>query len=221
MGTDYTVQQGDCLSSIAEDYGFSDYQTIYLRPENAAFREKRPNPNVIFPGDVLYIPDREIKKYSRPTDRRHRFVLKRPKVLLRLCLKDDLHQPYKNAKYCLRVGFDQYQGATDGGGIVEHEIPAGASEGEITIFPRQDDPSDEGYTFSLTLGELDPVDETSGVDARLINLGFGPPDGPDSGFSDEDRTEALKAFQDRFGLDVTGEADEATRTKLRQLHDAE
>ena len=220
MGIHYQVQQGDCLCSIAEKWGFPDYESIYLDPGNAAFREKRPNPNIIFPGDILFIPDREAKEIPRPTDQRHRFVSKQAKVYLRLCLQDDLHQPYENTKYHLRVGGNHYRGITDGDGMVEQRIPAGASEGEITIFTSDSDPSDAGYTFALNLGYLDPIDETSGIDARLINLGFGPPHHDGHGLSEEERAEMLKSFQDRFGLEVNGEADHATRQKLSQLHDA-
>jgi N-acetylmuramoyl-L-alanine amidase len=216
----YRVRRGDCLSSIAKAYGFADYETIYQRPENADFRKNRPNPNIICPGDVLFIPDRETKDISKPTDQKHLFELKRPRVKLRLCLKDDLHQPYIGTTYHLRVGSDHWDGSTDGAGMVEQEIPADATEGEITIFPGAGNTTDEGYIFSLQLGDIDPVDEMSGVDARLINLGFGPADAGDT-LSAEDRTEALKAFQTKFGLNGTGELNDETKSKLRELHDGE
>ncbi len=214
------VQQGECLSSIAKAYGFADYQTIYQRPENADFREKRPNPNIIYPGDVLFIPDLETKEISKGTDQRHVFQVKQPHVRLRLCLKDDLHRPYKSTKYRLSVGLDQWEGSTDNVGMVDQEITPDATTGEITIFPLGSGKSDEGYTFSLQLGDLDPVEELSGVDARLINLGFGPVDA-EGDLSEEDRKAALQAFQDRFGLDATGDLTDETRNRLRELHDGE
>jgi Putative peptidoglycan binding domain len=221
MGLYYTAKQGDCLSSIAEEYGFVDYKSIYLAPENESFREKRPNPNIIFPGDILFIPDRTSTEFPRPTDQMHLFCLKREKVYLRICLEDDLQQPFRNKRYRLRVGHARFQGTTDARGMVEKRISPRDSEGEITVFPLENDPSDPGYTFQLNLGHIDPIDETSGVDARLINLGFGPPDHQDTGLSDEERSQALKAFQDRVGLDVNGQPDETTRRKLSQLHDGE
>src|SRR5215469_1542809 len=57
MSTYYSVCRGDCLSSISSQFGFDAYQAIYYHPENAAFRQKRPNPNVIYEGDVVFIPD--------------------------------------------------------------------------------------------------------------------------------------------------------------------
>lgn len=221
MGTYYTIQQGDCLNSLAKQHGFADFATLYRHPENAAFREKRPNPNIIFPGDILFIPDRRVQEIPCATDQGHKFTLAQKKVYLRLCLQDDLHNPYPNTKYRLTVDGVDFAGATDSTGLLQQEIPADAADGEITIFPFPDDPSDPGYTFTLKLGHLDPIDEDSGVDARLINLGFGPTDTEDAEWSDDSKGEALKAFQDRFGLEITGLADDATRQKLRALHDGE
>src|SRR4249920_494288 len=57
MSTTHTVLQGECLSSIAHDFGFGDWHVIYDHPQNASFKTKRPNPNLIYPGDELFIPD--------------------------------------------------------------------------------------------------------------------------------------------------------------------
>jgi len=51
----YTVVRGDSLSSIGQRHGV-DWNKIYNHPSNIAFRTKRPNPNLIEPGDVIFIP---------------------------------------------------------------------------------------------------------------------------------------------------------------------
>lgn len=56
MGTTYTVRRGDTLSGIARQYHITNWQTIYNDPQNAAFRRLRPNPNIIQPGDQVYVP---------------------------------------------------------------------------------------------------------------------------------------------------------------------
>src|SRR4051812_11756011 len=61
MATQHTVKAGETLSSIAQQNGFRDWNTIYNAPENAAFRKKRPNPNLIVAGDVVTIPDKKDK----------------------------------------------------------------------------------------------------------------------------------------------------------------
>ena len=58
MPKNYEVQPGDTLSKIASKHGFSDYREIYDHPSNALFRAKRPNPNLIFAGDIIVIPDK-------------------------------------------------------------------------------------------------------------------------------------------------------------------
>ena len=56
MSTAYTVQRGDSLSAIAKRNGLRSWKEIYNDPENADFRKRRPNPNLIFPGDIVMIP---------------------------------------------------------------------------------------------------------------------------------------------------------------------
>lgn len=56
MGAEYIVKKGDYLTKIAHDHGFDDWRTIYNSPENGAFKAKRPNPDLIHPGDRIIIP---------------------------------------------------------------------------------------------------------------------------------------------------------------------
>jgi hypothetical protein len=58
MAKPYTIRSGDTLTHIAAREGFSSWRDIYYHPDNSAFRTKRPNPDRIFPGDVLIIPDK-------------------------------------------------------------------------------------------------------------------------------------------------------------------
>jgi len=55
--SEYTVVRGDNLSRIAVRHHIRHWQLIYLATENAAFRELRPNPDLIQPGDVVHIPE--------------------------------------------------------------------------------------------------------------------------------------------------------------------
>ncbi|WP_107400439.1 transglycosylase family protein [Streptomyces africanus] len=48
----HTVRPGDTLSEIAEEHGFSDWRVLY-----AANRDKVHEPDLIFPGQVLRIPN--------------------------------------------------------------------------------------------------------------------------------------------------------------------
>jgi hypothetical protein len=56
MTVPYTVKPGDYLSLIAKRHNLKSWKDIYYHPDNAAFRAKRPNPDLIHPGDVVYVP---------------------------------------------------------------------------------------------------------------------------------------------------------------------
>lgn len=56
MSFPYTIRSGDTLTRIAQRHGLPSWKDIYFLPENAPFRAKRPNPDKIFPGDVVLIP---------------------------------------------------------------------------------------------------------------------------------------------------------------------
>jgi hypothetical protein len=55
-GVIYTVVKGDNLTFIARKFGVRSWQDFYFHTDNTAFRAKRPNPDLIYPGDVVKIP---------------------------------------------------------------------------------------------------------------------------------------------------------------------
>lgn len=56
MARQYVVKSGDTLTRIAAREGYASWRDIYYHPDNTAFRKKRPNPDRIFPGDLLMLP---------------------------------------------------------------------------------------------------------------------------------------------------------------------
>ncbi|HTS29977.1 MAG TPA: LysM peptidoglycan-binding domain-containing protein [Bryobacteraceae bacterium] len=57
MPNTYVVKKGDTLSGIAQKTGYKSWRDIYFSADNQAFRTKRPNPNLILPGDTLVLPN--------------------------------------------------------------------------------------------------------------------------------------------------------------------
>ncbi len=53
----YTVKKGDWLSKIANKNDLGSWKEIYDHPANAAFKKSHPNPDLIYPGDVIFVPD--------------------------------------------------------------------------------------------------------------------------------------------------------------------
>ena len=64
----YVVQQGDCLASIAQQFGYSGWQVIWNDPGNEDLRTLRKSPNVLFLGDSVVLPDVAKKKVSIQTN---------------------------------------------------------------------------------------------------------------------------------------------------------
>jgi hypothetical protein len=212
----YIVQDGDCLASIAKQAGFADWHTIYDDPHNADFRTLRPDPNVISPGDQIFIPDKQPKTESKSTDTASTFQLTAKKTMLKIRLQDEKGQPFAGKQFKLKVGTVVNEGTTGGDGLVQQEIAADARTGQLTVF-LDDDTTKPGFIWDLKIGSLDPVDTNKGVQARLNNLGFFC--GSVDGVVGPKTKAALSGFQSKNGLTVSGAADGATKDKLRALHD--
>ncbi len=69
----HVVARGDWLSKIAKKYGLSSWRALYYHAANEAFRAKRPNPDRIYPGDKLVIPDDAPREVTVETGPVHTF----------------------------------------------------------------------------------------------------------------------------------------------------
>ena len=225
MATTYVVQAGDCLSSIAKKFGFRDWKVIYDDPNNKDFKKARPNPNVIYAGDELFIPDPKdsTKKVSAPVEQLNKFKVKLPKTLLRIQVKDEEEKPIAGKKYELRLGEDDVRkGSTDGDGIVEQKVDPEITEAKLLVFDG-DPETGPLWVWDVHIGHLNPADFPSGARARLNNLGYfcGPAtdDVDDSDDPiDETTALALAGFQEANKIKRTGDLDDDTAKKLVEVH---
>lgn len=205
---DYTVKQGDCISSIATRHGLF-WEKVWNHPNNTKLKEKRKNPNVLLPGDVIFIPDKEEKEESGTTEQKHSFRRKGVPAKLRLIVEhDDI--PISDTPFVLEVDGKLYQGKTDMKGFLEVSIDPAAKRGRLKVGDLE---------MELQLGAMDPLDENIGVQERLQNLGFY--EGELDGVIGSETKEAIALFQRAVGLEETGELDEATRQKLFSWQDQE
>jgi N-acetylmuramoyl-L-alanine amidase len=210
----YTVLQGDHLSKIAKDYGFTDYTVIWDHPNNSDLKKQRQNPNVLLPGDQICVPDMEQKQESGPADKHHTFTVDKKPLKLRLVLEDVYERPIAGAACALLVSGETIQLTTDGQGKLEQDIPLDATEAYLTI--RGDQTPFANEIIAVKIGHLDPIDELSGQIARLNNLGYfaGPLDGSDSDAFES----AVEEFQCDNSLTVDGICGPKTQSKLKQVH---
>lgn len=204
----YTVAEGDCIESIAADSGFL-WSTLWNHPKNASLKRARCSPNLLLPGDRVFIPEKVLKTVNRLTDKRHHFVLKGWPCKFHICVKW-VGVPRRNTPYFLIIDGTLQIGITDDEGWIDADIPPNASGGELRVGRGHSE-----QVFSLTLGGMDPVTEISGIQKRLANLGFVC---EPTGKLDEATTAALASFQKDAGLPPTGEADRATIEQLKSRH---
>ena len=209
---EYIVQPGDCLSSIADKHGFADWHTIYDHAANAEFRKQRPDPNLIYPGDKVSIPDAQPETFSVQTGQTSTFVVARPQTRLRLALEVD-----EATSYELVVAGERFSGSVSDATPFEHPIPCDATEAELTIWPASDEDGGSEHTWTLRIGHLHPIEKDSGVCGRLMNLGY-----YDADWSKPDQAAmsvGLRRFQVDEGLEPTGQLDDETRGALKKRHD--
>ena len=201
------VSLGDSIPSLAKDNGFFP-DTIWNHPQNSGLRAKRKSQNQLYPGDEVFIPDLSKRTETRSTDSTYKFHRKGVPAKLVLQLKK-LGQPRKNEKYVLVVDGTSYNGSLDGDGKLQQFIPPNAKSGQLIL-------SGGKEIIPIRIGDLNPIEELSGVQQRLNNLGLFC--GNEDGTLDDQTTAAIRTFQGKNGLPVTGQVDGGTKAKLLELH---
>jgi len=216
----HIVKQGEHVTRIAKQYGFTDYRTIWEHGPNAELRRKRENPNVLFPGDRLMVPEKALKEEPRPTDQRHRFRVRLLGLKLRIVLQDLARKPIAGAQCELQVESDVQQLTTNGEGMIQQDIAPQAEASLLVVKAPVAAAEAMPLPMPVRIGHLDPVDEVSGQKARLNNLGYFA--GPGEGRSETDNKElflsAIEEFQCDHDLVVDGKCGRVTQARLKQVH---
>ncbi len=209
MAVHYQVKQGDCIASIAFEHGLLP-NVIWDHANNAELKLKRNNPNILLPGDVVFVPDKRLKEVSEPTNQVHKFKFHGAPAKLNLRLLDD-GEPISNEPFVLDINGKITEGTTDHEGRIRVSIMPTAERGELMVGTGAN-----RYEYSLDLGWLDPLEQVSGVKKRLHNLGY------EVGIFDERITDeliaALKEFEFDHNLEQTGQITEKTRAKLKEVY---
>src|SRR5690349_10972929 len=164
----YTAKQGDTLIGLAASNGLKDADVILNASENSSLKESRKDPGILKPGDSVFIPSRELLQHPSAVDAKHTFKVTRPKAWIRLALKDAAGKALANLKYQLTIEGKQTNTTLPADGVIEQAVPADARSGRLTVW------LDANTTeiWDLYLGYMDPLDEITGIQARLNNLGF-------------------------------------------------
>ena len=213
MGTDgkyHTVQQGETTTGLAFGHGLH-WQTIWQHPNNLDLRNLRQHQNILHPGDRIFIPAREVKELPKPTDQLHKFVRLGTPEKFNMQFLDYDGQPHAGAPYILTVDGNGLSGNLDGQGWIRIPLPPDAQSGRLLV-------GEDGKIASLNLrfGCLDPLADTSGIQARLQNLGYfgGAIDGADS----DELQAAVRKFRQDQKLSEDGGIDDDLRSALKKIH---
>jgi N-acetylmuramoyl-L-alanine amidase len=206
-GGDYQVGQGECVESIAFERGFF-WKTIWDDPENSELKQAREDANVLLPGDRLHIPEKQLKEEPGDTEKKHSFRRKGLPSVLRLVLREG-GEPQANTPYVLLIDSKEYRGTTDGQGKLKHSLPPNAGSAKLRV-------GDDTREFTLLLRSIDPVESIAGLQSRLRNLGYFL--GDERGTLGPLTCHAIQSFQENHDLEATGELNEATQRKLKQIH---
>jgi hypothetical protein len=215
VSTIHVVKQGEWLQQIARLYGFASWRTLYDHPDNEPLRDKRPDPDLLFPGDEVIIPDKQ-RKDSIDPDAPYRVVLGRKETeLLRFQPRLDDGQSLAGKSYQLKLGSVTHNETVPSTGIIEHPLAEDATQAELTVT------LDDGLavTWVLQLGGIDPIETLSGIQTRLRNLRyyFGAIATAD-GDPDLETQAAIRAFQKDQGSTIDGQVSADLRTKLQEVH---
>ena len=211
----HTVKQGEYLSKIAKQYGW-DWKKLYDHPDNADFKKKRSNPNLIHPGDEIVIPEKDPFGADIETGKSFTFKLSDGTNKLSVVLEDAEGEALGKKRFTLESddGKVKEEGKTGGDGLVECDLPDDVEEVILNLW--LDDEKEPSLSWALQIACLDPPEEISGVQGRLLNLGFFC--GEVGGEMDEATEAALLAFKTKTELDPDSVLDDKTINKLKEIH---
>lgn len=211
------VCQGEWLALIASRYGVSPNK-VWEHPENAALRQRKRTPNILHPGDHIYIPERTLASVSATTEARHRFRTRTTPTYLRIMIQDPAGHPYAQKRYRLQFDTEVLEGDTDRDGWISVVLPDGSSRGRLQVWVR-DNNDFPPLRWQVWVGALNPRSEITGVQARLRNLGFDV--GPTDGVIGPRTRKAIRQFRLRHRLTEGDDINDSLIDHLNAVHRAE
>ncbi len=162
----YVIRQGDYLLSLAYRFGF-DADAVWKDAKNTNLQQLRQNPNILYPGDVLYIPDENVPPVMKTlaTGTTNTFVSNAPTVTVSVTFTSDDGSALASMP-CQVQELPELTGLqTDEHGLITLDVPVTFDAVTVTF-------ASSGDAFELQLGAMDPVDTPSGMFKRLQNLGL-------------------------------------------------
>jgi len=226
----YKVEQGDRLPSIGRDKGFLRWQTIWNFKGNADLRKLRGTAHILLPGDEVSIPSKLSREAEVPGGTAE-YVVQTAAEVLRVrfagVTSTEAHPV-------------TYKATPDTGGAIEGilpdnrkleiDLPPDTTKVHVELSRKEDGADAQGgdgdasgeekpfISYDFTVGGLDPASEVSGVQARLLNLGFYT--GGITGNLDDDTRAAISHFRWAKLRDRKEDMDEGFLAALNKTHES-
>ncbi|NUP12818.1 MAG: peptidoglycan-binding protein [Polyangiaceae bacterium] len=205
----HVVRQGEHVAKLAFVRG-ADAEEVWNHPSNDNLRAKRSSMDVLYPGDVIHLPEGATTPLPLEKGSNNRYTARIPRRKLTLALAST-RGPYANEPYEIRglpgpPDAIARKGTTGPNGEVDVVVPVTVRELGVFL-------PNPNLTYLVRVGDADPIAEASGVQKRLENLGFlerGVEHDP------EEMQAGVRAFQAKTGLPVTGKVDKPTLDKLAE-----
>jgi N-acetylmuramoyl-L-alanine amidase len=206
----YVVRKGDTVAELAFRRG-ATVAEVWNHEKNAELKARRKNPDVLALLDIVYLPPpKETPLDIAPGDTLE-VSAKVPRHKLKLKLCDAKGKPLAGEAFEVEGGEPVPRpGKTDGAGVATFTTFVTTRSVKIKVPSKQAE-------FLVSVAGLDPVSTRSGAEGRLRNIGLLHDADGDEDVRHLHYREALFTFQEMYGLEATGELDEATQKKLDQV----
>ena len=226
---EYVVKQDDTLSAIAKKHK-TTAKKIWNHSKNSKLKETRESMDVLLKGDKLWIPPPEQKDEGLKLESVNTLYVDEEHGDIKIVFLK-YGKPRKGLQYTPyfeESGISNICSALDADAMALHEVDHDEKTGKISLEPEKDSEIDI-EEYSLRIGWLDPLDYLSGVQARLRNLGYFfdvhkwfPFESSRKPYSEDEADlltkNAIAVFQVENGIEPTGEYNEETKNKLREVH---
>ena len=235
MPKQHKVVEGDCIDSLAAEYGRTA-DALWNAPDNAELRRQRKHPNLLAPGDVVVIPDPKGKIVSCATGQRHVFRRRESPLELRVRVFDEDFEPRVEARWTVELDDgSKHEGTIDAKGFVVCPLTPEVRKATLVVHqdgppheddlepaPWEDDDETGDERWEIDLGHLQPLDpaeaeSNTGLRNRLANLALLDVEPEEA--TDEDVRAAVAFVQEREGVPATGVPDARTMSVLHRLGD--
>jgi hypothetical protein len=165
----FVIRQGDYLMKLAYSFGF-DADAVWNDDKNTDLRKVRPDHNILYPGDVLYVPEKSGNAVATAlvTGATNDFATSAPVVMIAVRFTGQ----GLGSQPCSVRELDSLTGlTTDADGLLSFSAPVTLETITISLDALSID-------CACLVGGLDPIATASGVYQRLQNLGYIPADLP-------------------------------------------